>query len=70
MKIDLPTASAEIIYAKVNIKIMVGPAATPETVKLLKRTVYGTHGPRYQHTGQEKKINHIQHPYFFSFTKG
>jgi len=65
MEPALTTAPAEIVYAQAHIKIAVGPEPTPEIVNLLKRTVYGTHGPRYQHTGQEAKINHIQNPFFF-----
>jgi hypothetical protein len=64
-----PIASANIIYNQGNIKIGVGPAATPEIVNLLKRTIYGTHGPQYRHTGHDQKINHIQNPFFFQLFK-
>jgi len=67
MKPSLNTAPTEIIYTKANIKILVGPTATPEIVNLLKRTVYGTHGPRYQHTGQEEKLAMSKILFSFSY---
>ncbi|WP_146905853.1 GNAT family N-acetyltransferase, partial [Adhaeribacter aerolatus] len=69
MKQSLVPAPYEIIYAKAAIKILMAPGATPEIISLLKNTVYGTHGPRYQHTGHDQKINHIQNPFFFQLLK-
>lgn len=69
MKSSFAPASSEIIYAKATIRILVAPEATPEIVNLLKNTIYGTHGPRYKHTGHDQKINHIQNPFFFRLLK-
>jgi len=69
MKPSLAPADSQIIYTNATIKILVGPEPTPAIVNLLKNTVYGTHGPRYQHTGHENKINHLQNPFFFQLLK-
>ncbi len=61
-----PIDPNEIIYAKDQLVITVSKQASKEAIALLKRTVYGTHGPKYQHTGQEKKCLHIADPYFFN----
>ncbi|MFD2569481.1 GNAT family N-acetyltransferase [Spirosoma soli] len=39
--------------------------ADPAAVALLQRTVYGTRGIRYQHTGQELKVTQLNDPHFF-----
>ncbi|MGV3587550.1 MAG: hypothetical protein ACO1OF_11135 [Adhaeribacter sp.] len=69
MKLSLAPASSQIIYANAAIKILVDSEPTPAIVNLLKHTVYGTHGPRYQHTRHENKINYIQNPFFFQLLK-
>lgn len=61
-----PINPHEIIYAKDQLVITVSEQASKEAIDLLKRTVYGTHGPKYQHMGQEKKCLHISDPYFFN----
>jgi RimJ/RimL family protein N-acetyltransferase len=44
--------------------------AREEAVSLLKQTIYGTSGPRYQHTGQEQKAHEIAGPLFFEAWAG
>lgn len=56
---------AEVVFAAKDIFIVVESAADESAVALLKRTVYGTKGPRYQHTGQEIKVGHLRNPLFF-----
>jgi GNAT superfamily N-acetyltransferase len=53
------------IFQEGHLRILVSAYASPQTVALLQRTVYGTHGPRYRQTGQEVKVQHITHPYYF-----
>ena len=36
---------------------------------LLKRTVYGTNGVRYRHTGQEQKVSQLHNPRFFELVQ-
>jgi GNAT superfamily N-acetyltransferase len=54
------------IFREGHLRISVNACASQETVDLLQRTVYGTHGPRYRHTGQEVKVHHLTHPYYFN----
>jgi RimJ/RimL family protein N-acetyltransferase len=53
------------IFREDRLRISVRSFASPETVDLLQRTVYGKHGPRYRQTGQEVKVHHLTNPYFF-----
>jgi L-amino acid N-acyltransferase YncA len=55
----------EHIYKKGNICITVSNIHSIEALGLLKKTIYGTSGPKYKHTGQENKIKDITRPYFF-----
>ena len=55
-----------IIHRQGDISIAVGQAFDGEIVNLLKRTIYGTKGPKYQHTGQEMKLNNLKNPIFFT----
>ena len=48
-----------------SVQIVVKPVADREAVELLKRTLYGTSGLRYQQTGQDKKIGQLYNPSFF-----
>lgn len=57
--------NAEIIYREGALRIAVSRHASGETIALLKRTIYGTSGPKYQHTGQEQKAHEIAGPLFF-----
>lgn len=55
----------EHIYTKGDVSITVSNTYSIEALTLLKKTIYGTSGPKYQHTGQENKIKSITSPYFF-----
>ncbi len=54
-----------VIYQQGPVRIEVKPTADPAAVALLKRTVYGTNGVQYQHSGQENKVEQLHHPFFF-----
>lgn len=54
-----------VIYQQEPVRIEVKPTADPAAVALLKRTIYGTNGVQYQHSGQENKVEQLHHPYFF-----
>ena len=41
------------------VRVTVRRQAGAETVRLLQQTIYGTSGPRYQHTGQAQKVHEI-----------
>jgi GNAT superfamily N-acetyltransferase len=58
--------SADIIYTKDATYITHSQKVSEQAINLLKRTIYGTSGPKYQHTGQDKKAKHIAGPYFFN----
>ena len=55
-----------VIHQEGSISISVGQAFDDEIVNLLKRTIYGTKGPKYQHTGQEIKLANLKSPIFFT----
>ncbi|MVM33881.1 GNAT family N-acetyltransferase [Spirosoma sp. HMF4905] len=55
----------EEIYRHGDLVLTVGHRIDPAAVDLLKRTIYGTRGVRYQHTNQETKINDLVKPLFF-----
>ena len=55
-----------IIYQQGDISISVGKTFDDEIINLLKRTIYGTKSPKYQHTGQEVKLANLQSPIFFT----
>ncbi len=59
-----------MIYQEGTLRITVSRQAGEETVNLLKGTIYGTSGPKYQHTGQEKKAHEIVRPLFFEAWAG
>ncbi len=54
-----------IFYQEGQITITVGQTFDDFAVALLKKTIYGTKGPKYQHTGQEVKLRDIKNPIFF-----
>lgn len=56
---------SEIIYQQNDLMIVVERVADLTAVALLKRTVYGTKGIRYQQTGQQEKIGQLVKPLFF-----
>ena len=55
-----------IIYQQGDVSISVGQTFDDEIINLLKRTIYGTRGPKYQHTGQEVKLANLKKPIFFT----
>ncbi|GAB3723906.1 GNAT family N-acetyltransferase [Spirosoma lituiforme] len=54
-----------VIYQNGSLDIRVDETAGLAGVALLKRTIYGTNGVRYQHTGQEQKASQLHKPLFF-----
>ncbi len=54
-----------VVYQHKRIRIVVKKVAGEAAIHLLKQTVYGTNGVRYQHTGQEQKVRQLHNPYFF-----
>ena len=59
-----------ILYQQGDIFIAVGQTFDDKIVILLKQTIYGTNGPKYQHTGQEIKLANLKSPIFFTLKKG
>ncbi len=58
-------APVNVIYSTPSLRLTVSSQASEEGIDLLKRTIYGTSGPKYQHTGQENKVKYLTDPYFF-----
>ncbi len=58
------------IFLAGNLAIYAKRVADQAAVDLLKRTRYGAHGIRYQHTGQEEKISQLRNPTFFHLLEG
>lgn len=53
------------IYRNGEVIITAGSTIDPAAIDLLKHTIYGTKGVRYQHTNQETKIHDLAKPLFF-----
>ncbi|MBD0256413.1 MAG: GNAT family N-acetyltransferase, partial [Cytophagales bacterium] len=62
--------NGKTIYQEGPVRVTVSRQAGAGTVQLLQRTVYGTSGPRYQHTGQEQKAHQIAGPRYFEAWAG
>jgi RimJ/RimL family protein N-acetyltransferase len=62
----------EIIFADSapTLRLNISRTASPAGVALLQRTIYGTHGPQYSHTGQAEKVARVTGPYFFDLWAG
>jgi GNAT superfamily N-acetyltransferase len=60
---------SSIIYQEGQISISVGQTFDNAIIALLKKTIYGTKGPKYQHTGQELKLKSLKNPIFFTLRK-
>ncbi|GAB4015640.1 hypothetical protein [Spirosoma koreense] len=58
-----------VVYQHEALRIVVKKTANSAAVTLLKRTVYGSNGIRYQHTGHSNKINQLNNPFFFHLFK-
>lgn len=58
-----------IIYRDESMEISVDRNFEKSIIALLKRSIYGTKGPKYQHTGQEEKLQNLKNPLFFTLKK-
>lgn len=58
-----------IIHETEEVSISVGNTFDTSIIALLQETVYGTKGPKYQHTGQELKLQNLKNPLFFKLQK-
>jgi L-amino acid N-acyltransferase YncA len=58
-----------IVYQEGELTISLGGTFENSIVNLLKKTIYGTNGPKYQHTGQELKLQNLKNPIFFILRK-
>jgi hypothetical protein len=54
-----------IIFQNHKIKIVLEESPNEEAIELLQKSIYGTNGPRYIHTGQEIKVPNLKNPLFF-----
>lgn len=55
-----------IIFREGDITITVEKSIDDSIIDLLKATIYGTSGSKYQHTGQEIKLQNLKNPLFFN----
>jgi len=60
----------EIIFEWEDLRMTVARELHPAGLALLKRTIYGTSGIRYQHTNQESKVRDLTNPLFFHLWHG
>ncbi len=60
----------KVIYVDGPVRITMSRQAGAETVRLLEETIYGTSGPRYQHTGQAQKAHEIAGAHYFEAWNG
>lgn len=62
----MPNSQPEVeIYRNGESIMTAGGTIDPAAIDLLKRTIYGTKGVRYQHTNQQTKIHDLAKPLFF-----
>ncbi|GAB4039322.1 GNAT family N-acetyltransferase [Spirosoma gilvum] len=62
----MPNSQPEVeIYRNGESIITTSGTIDPAAIDLLKRTIYGTKGIRYQHTNQESKLHDLANPLFF-----
>ena len=67
---DLPKIEIEnIVFQNKEIKIVLELLPNDEAINLLKKSIYGTNGPKYIHTGQEVKIKNLKNALFFRLIK-
>ena len=63
---NMPNSQLEVeIYRNGELIITAGGVIDSAAIDLLKRTIYGTKGVRYQHSNQETKIHDLAKPLFF-----
>jgi GNAT superfamily N-acetyltransferase len=55
----------KIIFQNQEVKIVLEESPNLEAIELLQKSVYGTNGPKYIHTGQEIKVPNLKNPLFF-----
>jgi RimJ/RimL family protein N-acetyltransferase len=58
-----------IIFQNEDVKIVLELLPNDDAIKLLKKSIYGTNGPKYIHTGQEVKTTNLKKPLFFRLIK-
>jgi GNAT superfamily N-acetyltransferase len=67
---DFPKIENEnIIFQNKEVKIVLELLPNTDAIKLLKKSIYGTNGPKYTHTGQEVKIMNLKNALFFRLIK-
>jgi RimJ/RimL family protein N-acetyltransferase len=67
---DFPKIEIEnIVFQNEEIKIVLELLPNNDAIKLLKKSIYGTNGPKYIHTGQEVKIMNLKNALFFRLIK-
>lgn len=54
-----------VLFQTNHLQVVVKSEADAAAVELLKNTLYGTKGIRYQQTGQARKVKELYDPYFF-----
>ena len=68
--INLPKIEIEnILFQNQDIKIVLELLPNDDATKLLKKSIYGTNGPKYIHTGQEVKLANLKNCQFFRLIK-
>jgi Acetyltransferase (GNAT) family len=58
-----------IVFQNEEIKIVLELLPNNDAIKLLKKSIYGTNGPKYIHTGQEVKVADLKNALFFRLIK-
>lgn len=53
------------IYREGELTINYAKSYTQSSIDLLKKAIYGTNGPKYQHFGQSEKLQDLKNPHFF-----
>ena len=58
-----------IIFQNNEVKIVLEESPNNDAIRLLQKSIYGTNGPKYIHTGQEIKVPNLKNPLFFRLIK-
>jgi GNAT superfamily N-acetyltransferase len=58
-----------VVYQDGEFTITVEKTFDDTILTLLRKTIYGTKGPKYKHTGQELKLQNLKNPLFFTLRK-
>jgi L-amino acid N-acyltransferase YncA len=67
--LDRIVVKKSVIYQEGLFTITVDKTFDNTILALLRKTIYGTKGPKYQHTGQELKLQNLKNPIFFTLRK-